>query len=295
MALTLPRAVVERVARWGVRPILGLPVPLARRAAGAMGRLNLVGEASVERAELGGVPGELVRPPGATGPPRVLYLHGGAYRIASPATHRNVVAALARASANAVFAADYRLAPEHPAPAALDDAVAAMGAMAERAGAPVVLAGDSAGGGLSLASAVAARDGMLASVAGLALISPWVDLTLSGPSYTANASRDALLTMRVVTGGAADYAVELGPADPRCSPLFADLRGLPPLLIQAGANELLRSDAEALAERVRDAGGEVTLEVADGLWHDYHVHAGILRDADQALARMGAWIAQRLA
>ena len=294
MALALPRGVVERLARWGVRPMLGLPVPLARRAAGAMGRLNLVGKATIERHELGGVPGELVTPPGAAGPPRVLYLHGGAYRIASPTTHRNVVAALARSGAGAIFAADYRLAPEHPAPAALDDAIAAMSAMADAAGAPVVLAGDSAGGGLSLASAVAARDGVLAAVAGLALISPWVDLTLSGPSYTANASRDALLSMRAVTGGAADYAAELEPADPRCSPLFADLRDLPPILIHAGANELLLSDAEALAERIRDAGGEVTLEVAEGLWHDYHVHAGMLRDADEALARMGAWIARRL-
>lgn len=292
----LPRGVVELIARWGVRPVLGLPLPLARRAGAAMARLNRVpGDVEVVRTQLGGVPGELVTPAGVTGPPRVLYLHGGAYRIASPATHRNVVAALARSGAGTVFAADYRLAPEHPAPAALDDTLAAMDALAADAGSPIVLAGDSAGGGLALAAALARRDSDPAPCAGLALISPWVDLTLSGPSYDDNARRDALLTRGVLEAGVNDYAAGLGAADARCSPLFADLRGLPPILIQAGGNELLLSDAKSLAERLRAAEGEVTLEVGEGLWHDYQMHAGMLREADESLARMGSWIAGRLA
>lgn len=278
-----------------MRPALDAPLPLARRLSGVMRHLNSVPKGvSIHAASFGGVGGDLVVPEGAAGGPRTLYAHGGAYVLGSPATHRNVIAAIALRTGHPVFALDYRLAPEHPAPCARDDALAAYRAIA--ANSPgVAMAGDSAGGGIAVACAQAAlADGLPAPVA-LGLISPWLDLTLSGESYETNDGRDALLGLPSLQRGARSYATTLGPADPVCSPLLGDLTGLPPILIQTASKDMLRSDAERLAELAGVAGVEVTLEVADDLWHDYHVHAGMLREADCALERFGAFLADRLA
>jgi monoterpene epsilon-lactone hydrolase len=191
-----------------------------------------------------------------------------------------------------VFAADYRLAPEHPAPAALEDALATYEAMVADADDGVALAGDSAGGGLALALSVVARDRGLPLPSRLALISPWLDLTLSGASVVENDGRDAMLTRSSLERAANGYAAGLGPDHPVCSPIRSDLAGLPPILVHAGANELLVSDARALAARAAEDGVEVELRVFDDLWHDFQVHAGMLADADEALARMGAWLAR---
>lgn len=297
MAPRLPRAAVERLDRWLVRPALGAPLPLARRLTGVLRHLNSVPDGVfIRAASFGGVAGDLVTPDGADGAPRTLYAHGGAYVIASPATHRNVTAAIALRTGHPVFAVDYRLAPEHPAPCARDDALAAYRELAGAAGASgVALAGDSAGGGVAVACAQAALAEALPAPVALGLISPWVDLTLSGESYRTNAGRDAMLATSSIERGANAYAASLTPSDPVCSPLFGDLAGLPPMLIQTGSNDTLRSDAESLAERAREAGVDVELEVADGLWHDYHVHAGMLREADEAVERLGAFLAARLA
>ena len=292
----LPRSVIERVVRSTLRPAIGLPPRPKRVVLEAMARLNLVpGGVSISRQVRGGIPGDLVAPENVPSrPARILYLHGGAYEWGSPRTHRNIIAALALRSGQAVFAADYRLAPEHPAPAALEDALAAYEAMAADAGDGVALAGDSAGGGLSLAVAVAARDGDLPAPACLALISPWVDLTMSGETIRANARADAVLTPASIERSAAGYVRDLGPDDPICSPLRADLAGLPPILIQIGSRELFVSEDRALARRAEDAGVEVELHAFDGLWHVFHTHAGMLREADEALAEMGEWLAARL-
>jgi acetyl esterase/lipase len=249
---------------------------------------------SIRTAAYGGVQGDLVVPDGATGEPRIIYAHGGAYVLGSPATHRNVTAAIALRTGHPVFAIDYRLAPEHPAPCARDDALAAY---RELAAAPpgIALAGDSAGGGIAVACAQAALAEALPAPAALGLVTPWVDLTLSGESYRTNDGPDAMLGMATVERGVRGYAATLGPADPVCSPLFGDLTGLPPMLIQTGSRDMLRSDAESLAERATAAGAEVRLEVAQGLWHDYHLHAGMLREADEAVARLGSFLAARLA
>jgi epsilon-lactone hydrolase len=290
---TLPRPVVERIARYVVRPWWA-PRPRLRRPV-----LELLAKASrtpagvdVSREARGGVPGELVRPAGENRPARVLYLHGGAYEVGSPATHRNVVATLALRSGLPVFAADYRLAPEHPAPAALEDALATYEAIVADVDDGVALAGDSAGGGLALALSVVARDRGLPLPSRLALMSPWLDLTLSGASVVENEGRDAMLTRSSLERAARGYAAGLGPDDPVCSPIRSDLAGLPPILVHAGANELLVSDARALAARAAEGGVEVELRVFDDLWHDFQVHAGMLADADEALARMGAWLAR---
>lgn len=291
----LPRPVVEAFARRVVRGTLELPLPAARRGLTVLSLLSrLPAGVGAERVEVAGVPAELVRPAGAGGPPRVLYLHGGAYRVGSPRTHRAPVGHLARSVGAPVLSLDYRLAPESPAPGALDDALGAYLELAERGPAPVALAGDSAGGGLALATAIAARDHRHPRPAALALISPWVDLTLSGASIEENRG-DAMLTRTALERGASDYAAPLGADDPRCSPIRADLGGLPPMLIHVAGDELLLSEARELATRARAAGCEVELEVFPGLWHDFHSLAGTLREADRAVAQLGAWLASRLA
>ena len=248
----------------------------------------------MSRQPRGGVAGELVSPDGTSGPARILYLHGGAYEWGSPRTHRNVVATLALRSGETVFAPDYRLSPEHPAPAALDDALAVYGALTEDSGEAPALAGDSAGAGLSLALCAAVQERGLPAPPGLALISPWVDLTMSGESLTANRASDALLDLRDVEGSASRYASVLGAEDPVCSPLHGDLSGLPSTLIHTGGGELFLSEDRELARKAEEAGADVELRIFDGLWHDFHVHAGMLREADEALAELGEFLAARL-
>ena len=291
----LPRPVVERVARYAVKPVIGLPPRPKRVALEALARISVVpGGASTARQARGGVHGEVVAPDGHADAPRILYLHGGAYEWGSPRTHRHVTATIALSSRHALFVADYRLAPEHPAPAALDDAVAVYEAMVADGGEGVALAGDSAGGGLALALAVAARDRDLPAPACLALISPWVDLTMSGESVHGNARTDALLSPAAIARSAHGYVAELGADHPICSPIRADLAGLPPTLIHTGAGELFLSEDLELARRAEAAGVEVALKVFDGLWHAFHAHTGMLAEADEALAELGEFLAARL-
>ena len=231
-------------------------------------------------------------PHGADRAIRVVYFHGGGYRIGSPATQRGLTARLAKAAGVPAFSADYRLAPEHPCPAAVDDAAAVWAELA--ADGPLVIAGDSAGAALALVTAIGARDRRLPAPAGLALISPWVDLTMSGASHTRNVEVEAVLTPRGLKQAAESYRGDRPADDPLCSPLYADLAGLPPTLIHTGAHDLFLSECESLGERVNAAGGQAELRVFDRMWHDFHVNAGVLREADEAIAAMGAWIAERL-
>lgn len=293
---TLPRSVVARITRYAVRPWLLSPPPVRRRALELLSRASPIPDGVfVARQARGGVPGELVAPEGRTDPPRVLYLHGGAYESGSPATHRNVVAALALGSDRALFAADYRLAPEHPAPAPLEDALAVYEAMRADADGPLAVAGDSAGGGLALALGVAARDRGLPAPSSLVLISPWVDLTLSGASLVENEAGDALLPVAHLVRAVGSYAAKLGAESPICSPIRADLSGLPSMVVHVGGDEVLLSDSRALAEVAAAAGVDVQLREFPGLWHDFHVHAGMLTEADQALAELGDVLARATA
>jgi acetyl esterase/lipase len=292
---TLPRPVVERLVRATVRPWVSRPPRIKRPALDLLSRVAPRPRGiRVERQARGDVPGYLVSPDTGLRAARILYLHGGGYESGSPATtHAAVIAALARGASAGVFAPRYRLSPEHPAPAALEDARVTYEAMLADGEAPVV-AGDSAGGGLALALAVTLRDEGTALPPCLALMSPWVDLTLSGVSLRANARRDALLTRAFLEGASARYSAGLGKEDPVCSPIRADLGGLPPMVIHAGRKEMLLSDAEELARRVEAARGAVELTVFEDLWHDFHVHAGMLREADEAVAAIGARIAAHL-
>ena len=280
--------VLKPLLRGGLAPRRGLlaavGVAIGQRVAGT----------AVQQSTLGGVPVEIATPPGPAGPVTVLYLHGGAFAAMSSRSHRRLVTYLAAASGCRVVSVDYRLAPEHPYPAGLEDAVTAYtAALADQPRQRIVLAGDSAGGGLALATALAVRDRGLAMPAALALIAPWVDLTCSGASMTTHADRERVLTKAGLSADARRYAGGEPLDSPRVSPLFADLSGLPPMLIQVGADEVFVDDATRLAERARAAGGSVKLQVWQHLWHVWHLYAGLLPEADAALRDIAAFIGEQ--
>lgn len=242
---------------------------------------------------LDGVLARRLIPDGAPVGRAVLYLHGGGYVLGSPATHFGIAGRLALAAGCEVFVIDYRLAPEHPAPAALDDALSAWTALG-RTHANLALAGDSAGGGLSVALAVAARDAGLTTPRALALISPWVDLSLSGDSMQPGAVDDPLLSRAWLAWAGAKYAGPIAPDDPRLSPLFAPLAGLPPTLIHTGSDEVLLSDTDRLEAALRKAGVPVDVSIHEGLWHDFQLQGGVMREADESLHALGGFLRDAL-
>jgi acetyl esterase/lipase len=252
---------------------------------------------AIEPVVADGVPCEWVTAASAATDRAVLYVHGGAYTTGSLATHRRHVAQLSAAARTPVLNVDYRLAPEHPHPAAVEDAVTAHQWLTTTAGMAsdrVVLCGDSAGGGLAVATLLALRDAGDRLPAGAALISPWTDLTFSGESHDTQLALDPMCSRTSLTPSAAAYVGDADPAAPLISPAHADLSGLPPLLIHVGDHETLRDDSTMLAERARAAGVEVELEVVPEMIHVWHVFAGMVPESDVALAAMGQWIDMRL-
>ncbi|MCG8392246.1 MAG: alpha/beta hydrolase [Pseudomonadales bacterium] len=233
-----------------------------------------------------GVPCRHYQPLHAQG--TVLYLHGGGYVAGSPDSHRAITSHLSHFANAQVVVPDYRLAPEHPCPAAIEDAVAVYKALLEQGVKPanLVLAGDSAGGGLTLATLRALKDQGIAQPSSVLLFSPWVDLTLSDLFDT---DRDVLLRPDWLASAASAYAGD-DPARPECSPIHGDLRGLPPVLIQTGSDEILLNDSHRLCAAINDAGGEAHLQVHPQRWHDFQLHAGVLTDADQALMSCARFI-----
>jgi epsilon-lactone hydrolase len=241
-------------------------------------------------------PAEWLTPPGARTDAVVLYLHGGGYVIGSPRSHRHLAAAIARAAGTRALLLDYRLAPEHPFPAALEDAVAAYEWLL-RAGitpARVVIAGDSAGGGLTMATLIALRNRGLPRPAAGVCISPWVDLTNTAASYTTKAAVDPIVTVESIAQLTQAYIGTGDPKQPLVSPLYADLRNLPPLLIHVGSEEVLLDDALGLAARARTAGIDVTMREWPAMIHVWHWFLSMLDEADVAIAEIGAFVNARL-
>lgn len=225
----------------------------------------------------------------------VLYLHGGGYCLGSPTSHVGMVARLAKRAGAVAILPDYRLAPEHPYPAAVDDCVAVYRALLEEIDpTTLAIAGDSAGGGAALATLCRLRDAGDPLPAASYLLSPWTDLTASGNSMTAKADADPMLRETFLREAAGLYAAATPLDDPGLSPIFADLTGLPPTLIQTGTDEILLDDTTRLAERLEAAGVDVTVEVADDLWHVYPAFAGFMPEATAALVRAGTFLRSRL-
>jgi monoterpene epsilon-lactone hydrolase len=250
---------------------------------------------TIEVVDAGGVPAEWVSVAGASGDAVLLYLHGGGYCIGSINTHRGMAARLAQACRARALNLDYRLAPEHPHPAAVDDAVAAYRWLLDRGVAPaqIVLGGDSAGGGLVMATLLALRDaGHPLPVAGFCL-SPWVDLECSGETMTTKADVDPMVGKDGLTEMAAAYAGDHELRHPLVSPLHADLSGLPPLLIQVGTAETLLDDAVRLADRARNAGMDVRLEAWDDLVHVFQAFAPMVPEAVEAIDGIGRFVRER--
>lgn len=251
---------------------------------------------STAEGRVGGVPVVHTTHPEAAGgadAPVVLYLHGGGYVVGSGRSGAALAAGLASRVRGRGVSVDYRLAPEHPYPAAVEDTLAVYRALLDGGTAPstVVLAGDSAGGGLALQALVAARDAGLPLPAAAAVFSPWYDLTLSGASITARAADDPILTAPMLRRYAAYY---LG--DAAGAPAPDDLRGLPPLLVQAGSHEIVLDDAVALASRAAAGDVPVELEVTAGATHVFQRFAGsgLLDEADAALDSAGAFLRRAL-
>jgi acetyl esterase/lipase len=251
----------------------------------------------VETVDAGGVPAEWVIAHGVERERVILYVHGGGYVIGSLNTHRPLVARLSAAANARVLNVDYRLAPEHPYPAAVDDAVAAYRWVLAQGVAPssIAISGDSAGGGLTLATLLALRDAGEPMPAAAVPISPWADLEGTGESVTTRAAVDLMCKIEGLKEMADWYAAGQDLRQPYLSPIHADMSGLPPMLIHVGDSEILRDDAVRVAERARAAGVDVTLEVWDEMPHVWHAFAGILPEADEAIAQIGTWLDQRLA
>jgi acetyl esterase/lipase len=246
--------------------------------------------------DAGGVPAEWIDGPRSEPGKVILFLHGGAYNSGSVQSHRPLAVSVANAAHARVLLLDYRLAPEHPFPAAVKDTLAAYRWLLESGVAPgrIVVAGDSCGGGMVVALLVSLRDaGEPLPAAGVCL-SPWTDLTCTGGSWETNASRELLIDPEPLRQAALLYLGDADPRTPLASPLFADLGGLPPLLIQVGSDELLLSDATGLAERAKAAGVDVTLEVWEGMQHEWQFAIRMLPEARQAVQRIGQFIQDRL-
>lgn len=250
---------------------------------------------TVEPGELGGVDGDWLTPESVDDGRVVLYFHGGGYNIGSAESHRSMLTHLATRARTRVFAADYRLAPESPYPAAVDDAVAAYGGLVAAGTDParVVVAGDSAGGGLALALLLRLRDAGSPLPAGAVVLSPWTDLTGSSPSITANEGTDIMLGRPLLEHWAASYLAGAPADQPDASPLHADLAGLPPLLVQVGDTEVLLDDGARFAAKADAAGVDVTLEVEPDMFHVWAFFAGIVAESDAALDSAAAWIQAR--
>jgi acetyl esterase/lipase len=246
----------------------------------------------VKRLEVGGVPAvEVARPQSLAGR-HVLYLHGGAYNCGAPVHYRDFIWRIAAAAAAHVTCIDYRLAPEHPFPAAVDDAVAAWRGLLAAGADPrrSALMGDSAGGGLVFAALLRLRDEGAPLPAAAVTLSPWTDLALTGESFRVNAAADPMLKAEQAPILVGWYLAGADPRHPYASPLYGDPAGLPPSLIQVGSDEILRDDALRMAARLEAAGCRVRLEVWPRMPHVWPLYARVLPEGRRAIARMGEFL-----
>lgn len=292
----------------GVRALLaarqpgpGAPAPSVAERRAAMDQAGEMGALPTgcfhEPVTLGGVKCERIAPQGTVADRVILYLHGGAYTAGSPRSHRPMVARIAEAARAVAVAADYRLGPEHRFPAAVEDATAVYRALLEAGNDPtqVIVAGDSAGGGLALALVLALKGEGLPQPAGVFVISPWADLTQSGASYATKAASDPMISKAGLDQNALMYLGGLDARDPLASPVFGDFESVAPVLIQTGSEEALLSDSLMLADVLGHARVEVRLEVWPEMIHVFHAWGGVLQAARRAIKLAAGWMEARWA
>jgi acetyl esterase/lipase len=271
----------------------GKPLELRRRDWEAEARLEILPKGSrFQPADAGGIPAEWMEMPHIDKSRAALLLHGGGYNAGSYKTHRKLAANLSRAAHARVLTPNYRLAPEHPFPAAVKDALKAYGWLLEQGYAEeqIIVGGDSAGGGLTLSMLLALREAGAKMPRCAVVLSPWTDLSCSSPTYTRHRSLDPIIDKEGLSEAGLWYAGERSPRDPMASPLFADLAGLPPLLVHAGGDETMLDDSRIFAERARAAGVDVSFRIYEGMWHVHHSGAPDVPESVAAINDIAAFI-----
>lgn len=288
---------LKRILREKNAASSGAPVSLAQRRAGMEKvAFRVADDIGVEAVTVAGRSAEWLRAPGAQAERAILYLHGGGYVMGSPNTHRSLGGEVSRAAQAGVLMLDYRLGPEEPFPAAVEDGVAAYQWLLEHGFTPknLAIAGDSAGGGLAAATLVSARDHKLALPAAAVCISPWSDMTCSNESYQTRAEADPMIGPDI--GKMVDlYLQGKDVKDPYASPNFADLRSLPPLLIHVGHDEVLLDDAIKLDHKARADGVDSTLEIWEDMIHVWHAFHPMLPEGRDGIVRVGEFLREKWA
>jgi acetyl esterase/lipase len=288
---------LKRILREKNAASSGAPVSLAQRRAGMEKvAFRVADDIGVEAVTVAGRSAEWLRAPGAQAERAILYLHGGGYVMGSPNTHRSLGGEVSRAAQAGVLMLDYRLGPEEPFPAAVEDGVAAYQWLLEHGFTPknLAIAGDSAGGGLAAATLVSARDHKLALPAAAVCISPWSDMTCSNESYQTRAEADPMIGPDI--GKMVDlYLQGKDVKDPYASPNFADLRSLPPLLIHVGRDEVLLDDAIKLDQKARADGVDSTLEIWEDMIHVWHAFHPMLPEGRDGIVRVGEFLREKWA
>lgn len=292
-AFTPRPTLMDRMLKRQVSPE-PLKAPAARREADRklMARIPLPKDVTAEPLTMGGVPGLKVRHKDAIAGRTVLYLHGGGYVYLSPESHKNIGAAISREARCEVFLADYRLGPEQPFPGAVDDAVGAWEWLLSQGQNPrlAAIAGDSAGGGLTFAALLRLKEARKPLPAAAVGISPWTDLALTGDSITSRASQDPMLNRNDLDFFARNYLAGSDPKNPLASPLYGDMSGFPPLLIQVGTDEILFDDAVRIHEKATRAGIPSTLDVWKDMIHVWHAGVPFVPESRDAIARIGTFL-----
>ena len=299
--MSLRTKFINFLMRHTVKPLLrrqGAEIDLIRRRMGSdPSKVKTLPE-TIESfvVEIDGLEIERISSKSSTRTRALLYFHGGGYVLGASPGHRDLAAALAEMADLAVYLVDYRLAPEHPFPAAVDDALQAYQWLLEQGFEPsqIILGGDSAGGGLAVSTLLNLKNLGLAAPAAAMLLSPWLDLSLSGASVETNEHADVVLSKSVLVAWADHYLQGRDALAPLASPIYGDLVGLPPVLVHVGSTEILRSDSEDLVDRIIEHDGSAVLKVWDDLPHVFQVLSGRLPEAKASLKLLADYCAQQL-
>jgi epsilon-lactone hydrolase len=273
----------------------GTDIETARQGLEALSALTpLAKDINVEKTSIEGIPAEWVTAPNAVEDRVFLYLHGGAYIMGSCNTHRYIASKLARSTAARVLVPEYRLAPENPFPAAIEDAVKVYRWLISSGFAPdkIIIGGDSAGGGLTLATLISLKDEEEALPALAVLLSPWTDMEGTGESMETRADVDPWLSPDASRTTPALYIRDMDPRHPLVSPIYADLSGLPTMLVHVGNDEILLSDSARLVDRARASGVEITFKIWDEMWHVFQTFA--ISEGQQAIDEIGDFVRKHL-